>query len=172
MKFGALPLDEAHGAILAHSIRLAGRALKKGRVLDQDDLDALRDAGEETVVAVLLEPTDLDENEAARRIATACAGDHTSVDRAFTGRCNIRADTAGVLVVGASQINVPVFGGTLVPSLDVPLFVTGNGNDIVHNANWLANLSPGFEAWFQVAFLDPGAGQNFSASNGVKVTVP
>ena len=105
MKFGALPLDEAEGAILAHSIRLAGRALKKGRVLDPGDLQALRDAGHDTVVAVLLEAADLDENEAARRIAQACAGEHTSVDTAFTGRCNIRAAAAGVLVVQRAGVD-------------------------------------------------------------------
>jgi hypothetical protein len=78
----------------------------------------------------------------------------------------------GLLVVGASAINVPLFGGVLVPSLDVPLTITGNGADIVHNANWLANLSPGFQAWFQAAFLDLAATQGFAASDAVKVTVP
>ena len=78
----------------------------------------------------------------------------------------------GLLIVGASAINVPLFGGVLVPSLDVPLTITGNGADIVHNANWLANLSPGFQAWFQAAFLDAAAVQGFAASDAVKVTVP
>ncbi len=105
MKFGAVPLDDAVGAILAHSIRLTGRALKKGRVLDRDDLAKLRAAGHDTVVAVRLEPTDLDENAAASRIAAACAGDHATVDTAFTGRCNIRAASAGVLVVERERID-------------------------------------------------------------------
>ena len=34
MIFGPTPLDEARGAVLAHSIRLPGRVLKKGTVLD------------------------------------------------------------------------------------------------------------------------------------------
>ena len=33
MKFGPVPLADAEGAILAHSIRWDGGALKKGRVL-------------------------------------------------------------------------------------------------------------------------------------------
>jgi hypothetical protein len=78
----------------------------------------------------------------------------------------------GLLIVGASAVNVPLLGGTLVPSLDVPLTITGNGADIVHNANWLANLAPGFQAWFQAAFLDAAAAQGFAASDAVKVTVP
>ena len=105
MKFGEIPLDKAEGAILAHSIRLTGRALKKGRVLDDTDLAALRAAGHETVVAVRLDETDLDENDAAARIAEACAGEHTTVDSAFTGRCNIRAASTGVLVVERARID-------------------------------------------------------------------
>jgi len=105
VKFGAIPLDEADGAILAHSIRLTGGALKKGRVLDADDVAALRAAGQVTVVAVRLEQSDLDENEAARRIAEACAGAHATVDSPFTGRCNIRAASAGVLVVERARVD-------------------------------------------------------------------
>ena len=78
----------------------------------------------------------------------------------------------GLLIAGASAINMPLFGGVLVPSLDLPLTITGNGGDIVHNANWLANLSPGFQAWFQAAFLDLAAVQGFAASDAVMVTVP
>ncbi len=105
MKFGPIPLGEADGAILAHSIRLADRALKKGRALDGGDLDALRAAGHDTVVAVRLENTDLDENEAARRVAEACARAYTTVDAAFTGRANIRAARAGVLVVMRKRVH-------------------------------------------------------------------
>jgi len=105
VKFGEVPLDDAAGAILAHSIRLTGRALKKGRVLDDTDLAALRAAGHQTVVAVRLEETDLGENDAARQIADACAGNHTTVDSAYTGRSNIRAASAGVLEVERDRID-------------------------------------------------------------------
>ncbi len=105
MKFGPIPLGEADGAILAHSIRLADRALKKGRILDGGDLDALHAAGHDSVVAVRLEDTDLDENEAAKRVAEACARAYTTVDTAFTGRANIRAARAGVLVVMRKRVH-------------------------------------------------------------------
>ena len=99
MKFGETQLEDAEGAILAHSIRLPGRALKKGQVLDDTDLKALRAAGFETVVTARLESSDLDEDHAAAQIAEACAGEYTIVDSAFTGRCNIRADCSGLFVV-------------------------------------------------------------------------
>ena len=39
------------------------------------------------------------EDEAAAAIAAAVAGQGVRVDRAFTGRCNLFAESAGVLVV-------------------------------------------------------------------------
>ena len=56
MIFGETPVDEAVGAILAHSMRAGNVALKKGRILSDTDIAALRDAGIESVVAARLEP--------------------------------------------------------------------------------------------------------------------
>jgi hypothetical protein len=42
----------------------------------------------------------------------------------------------------------------------------------VHDASWLALQPPGFEAWFQAAFLDVTAPEAIAASDGVKVVVP
>jgi len=75
MIFGDTPLDEAEGAILAHSHRLPGKALKKGRVLTAEDIAALRAAGAETVIAARLEPGEVPEDKAASRLAAAIAGD-------------------------------------------------------------------------------------------------
>ena len=71
MIFGPTPLDEAKGAILAHSLRLTGRVLKKGTVLDDDAIAALREAGKRDVITARLEAGDVPENEAADRLATA-----------------------------------------------------------------------------------------------------
>lgn len=85
---------------------------------------------------------------------------------------NYAAPTVGLLVIGGAAINVPVFGGLLVPSPDVTLTLVGTTGEVVHDASWLANLSPGTEVWFQAAFLDPAAAAGLAASNAVKVTVP
>jgi peptidyl-Asp metalloendopeptidase len=85
---------------------------------------------------------------------------------------NYQPGMPGVLIVGASAVNVPLFGGLLVPSLDVALSISGTGSAIVHDASWLALQPPGFEAWFQAAFLDVTAPEAIAASDGVKVVVP
>ena len=56
---------------LAHSMRLADGILPKGRVLDKDDIAQLAVAGISSVVAARLEDGDLNENEAALKIAKA-----------------------------------------------------------------------------------------------------
>lgn len=104
MEFGPAPLDAAEGAILAHSMRGEGYALKKGRVLTAEDLSVLRKAGVQTAVVARPGPDDVPEDEAARRIADAACGDGLRADPAFTGRCNLRAEAAGLLRVHANIV--------------------------------------------------------------------
>ena len=47
MQFGEIPVADAAGAILAHSLRLGATALKKGRVLSPDDIALIGAAGVE-----------------------------------------------------------------------------------------------------------------------------
>ncbi|HYC04736.1 MAG TPA: molybdopterin-binding/glycosyltransferase family 2 protein [Azospirillaceae bacterium] len=105
MRFGPLPLDEALGAVLAHSVLLPGGRLPKGRVLGTAEIAALRDAGHSTVTAAKLEPGELDEDEAAGRIAAALLGPGLTASAPATGRVNLFAAQAGVLLVDAARID-------------------------------------------------------------------
>lgn len=108
MKFGEIPLEAAAGAILAHSLRTPGKTLKKGRVLSADDVAAVKSAGYERVVAARLESTDVGEDEAASRLVQAVKGPGLRASAPFTGRCNLFAETDGLLVVdeaGLERIN-------------------------------------------------------------------
>jgi molybdenum cofactor cytidylyltransferase len=96
MHFGHIPIDEAEGVILAHSLTVGTRVIKKGRVLTAEDVRALRDSGTTTIMAARLITSDITEDKAAARIAQALAGDHVTVSAPFTGRCNIYAACDGV----------------------------------------------------------------------------
>jgi len=98
MKFGELALSQARGAILAHSVRATGVAFKKGRVLTASDVDRLARADIKTVVAARLEAGDVGEDEAAARIAAAVAGENIRASAAATGRCNLQAGAAGLIL--------------------------------------------------------------------------
>ncbi len=105
MKFGPVPVADAEGAIAVHSIRAPGLVLKKGTVIGKPEIAALQAAGIASVVVARLEPHDVPEDVAAAEIAAAVAGDAVRVDRAFTGRANLFAAAAGVLVVDAAAID-------------------------------------------------------------------
>ncbi|WP_419898133.1 molybdopterin-binding/glycosyltransferase family 2 protein [Roseomonas sp. USHLN139] len=105
MIFGATRLDEAQGAVLAHTQRLPGRVLKKGTVLDAESIAALREAGKREVIAARLEPGDVPENEAAHRLGEALLAPLMARSRAATGRVNLLADSAGLLVVDAALVD-------------------------------------------------------------------
>ncbi len=105
MKFGDLPLAEAEGAILAHSVKLEKIVFRKGRRLSADDLAALAAAGVGSVTAARLGPEDVHEDQAARLVAEAAAGAHLKVDKPFTGRVNLFAEQAGLLVLDRARID-------------------------------------------------------------------
>jgi molybdenum cofactor cytidylyltransferase len=105
MKFGAVPVAEAEGGIAVHSIRKAGTVLKKGTVIGKAEVDALQSAGIAEIVVARLEPGDVSEDIAATEIAAAVAGPGVRVDRAFTGRANLFAEAAAVLVVDKTAID-------------------------------------------------------------------
>src|SRR5713101_4061336 len=105
MKFGAVPVAEAEGAVAVHSIRNSGIVLKKGTLIGKAEIAALEAAGIAEIVVARVEPGDVPEDAAAAEIAAAVAGEGVSVDRAFTGRANLFAETAGVLVVDKEAID-------------------------------------------------------------------
>lgn len=85
---------------------------------------------------------------------------------------NFAPGALGVLVIGASAINAPIFGATLVPTPDVTVTLIGVGQEIVYGCNWLASLPAGAQVWFQAGFLDASASGGLAASDAVRVTVP
>ncbi len=105
MKFGEVPVAEAAGAILAHSLRLGSAALKKGRVLSPADIALIAASGLDHVVAARLDPGDIREDEAATRIAAAAAGDSIATATAFTGRANLFAAAKGLLVFDRDRLD-------------------------------------------------------------------
>lgn len=105
MKFGPVPIEEAAGALAAHSVRTGEIVLRKGSLISSDIAGQLKRAGVESIVAVRFEEGDVDENEAAWRLACALAGENVVVEKPFTGRSNLYAQVAGVLLIESDAIN-------------------------------------------------------------------
>lgn len=105
MRFGDTPIDEAAGAILAHSWRANGINFSKGRVLSAEDVAKLKAAGATAIVAARLDDDDIHEDQAAATVAKALAGDGIEVTAPFTGRCNHFAREAGIAVIDLERID-------------------------------------------------------------------
>src|ERR1700723_1654135 len=108
MKFGPASPADAIGGVTVHTLRQGPLVLKKGTTIGPDEVEALTRAGVKEVVVVRLEDGDVSEDVAAASIAQAVAGEGINVERAFTGRANLFAARAGVLVVdraGVDRIN-------------------------------------------------------------------
>ena len=125
MRFGPVPVAEAVGAILAHSLAVAAGRIRKGRVLTGEDIAALAAAGHDRVTVARLDPGDIGEDAAAAMVAAAlvpepaAAGLHLTT--AATGRVNIFATGPGVLgldvaaIEAANRIDPMITLATLPP---------------------------------------------------------
>lgn len=109
MYFGSVPVDDALGAILAHSIQLGGTRLRKGVELTPGHIAAMKAAGEVCVVVARLDADDLHENEAADAIARAVVPDPVTagieVSDSFTGRVNLYSAIRGVVELDVAKLH-------------------------------------------------------------------
>jgi molybdenum cofactor cytidylyltransferase len=104
MHFAEMPIGEAAGAILAHSVRHASGTFKKGRVLEPADIAALEASGVAQVFAARLEPGDVAEDAAAGAVARALSGPGATPQAPFTGRANVHAASAGIALIDAERV--------------------------------------------------------------------
>lgn len=99
--------DMIAGRVLAHDVeRGTGSArirLRKGRILTADDLPALASL-DRTLHLLTLEPGDVHEDAAARRIAAAVAGGGIETGSPHESLITIRAATRGLLSVDTERL--------------------------------------------------------------------
>ena len=105
MRFGPVATRDSAGLIAAHTVRAEGATLRKGRPIPAEEARRLAESGHSEIVAVRLDPDDVGEDEAAARLALHLAGEGLAPERAFTGRCNLVAEAAGVLLVEPAGID-------------------------------------------------------------------
>ncbi len=163
MKFGAIKLDEAVGAILAHSLDLqAGKRMRKGLVLDQAAIDRLKACGHINVIAASLEAGDVGEDDAAEKLAAVFAGNSAHIRAAApsTGRVNLYADGAGLFIAEPAVVDAVnsvdpgitlatlgdhtgVAAGRMVATVKIiPYAVSG---DALERAVTVARIATGFD---------------------------
>jgi len=105
MKFGPVAIADALGCVLAHSMRLPEGVLKKGALLGEAELQRLTAAGIDSVVVARLEAGDVAEDTAAAQVARALGGAEVEIGNAGTGRVNLHARGAGLLVLDEKRVH-------------------------------------------------------------------
>jgi molybdenum cofactor cytidylyltransferase len=104
VKFGPVSTRDAVGGIVAHALKEGDLVLRKGVRITPEHMQALLAAGVAEVTVAKLEPGDLPEDEAAARLADAVIDIEIVAEKPFTGRVNLFAAGAGVLLVDAVKI--------------------------------------------------------------------
>ena len=105
MKFGRISLSEAEGSFLAHSLTAGGEKFKKGTLLGAEEIARISAAGISEVIVARLADGDINEDDAAARLAGILANETVRLGIAATGRVNIYAQADGLFVVDKASID-------------------------------------------------------------------
>lgn len=107
MYLTTLPTAQAIGHILRHNLADAqGRkAFPKGHRITAADLPHLHALGVEQVRVAVLEPGDVHEDEAARRLAAAAAGPGLRALAPAASRVNLLAVADGVVIIDVARLH-------------------------------------------------------------------
>jgi molybdenum cofactor cytidylyltransferase len=107
VKFGPVPLEQAVGEILAHTILGTDghKLLNKGHVLTPADLDTLAALQYEMITVAALDSTDVGENEAAKRVGAALTGPGIRFQAPGVGRANLLSTVTGPLRINVAALN-------------------------------------------------------------------
>ena len=112
MKITQIPLEQAVGLPLAHDLtqidaknRKKSARFKKGQIITEADLETLRIMGRENLSVMELSPGDVHEDDAAIQLGEALCGENLRVTPPAEGRCNLVAETSGMLCYLAETVN-------------------------------------------------------------------
>ncbi|WP_294192224.1 molybdopterin-binding protein [uncultured Cloacibacillus sp.] len=112
MKITQIPLEQAVGLPLAHDLtqidaknHKKSARFKKGQIITEADLETLRSMGRENLSVMELSPGDVHEDDAAMQLGEALCGENLRVTLPAEGRCNLVAETSGMLCYLAETVN-------------------------------------------------------------------
>ena len=105
-----VPVEDAVGKVLCHDITqiipgfFKGRAFKKGRIIQQEDVPKLLDLGKAHIYVSDMEVGMIHEDQAAQRIAGAATGRGLILSEPVEGKVNLVATHNGLLKVNTDAL--------------------------------------------------------------------
>ena len=106
-----VPVEEAVGLVLGHDItkiipgRFKGPAFKRGYIIQEQDIEKLRDLGKEQIAVLDLGPGLVHEDDAAERLALAAAGNGIVLSKPSEGKVNLIAAKNGLLKINVIHLD-------------------------------------------------------------------
>lgn len=117
-----IEIEEAVGLRLAHDLtrivpgKFKGAAFRRGHVVRKSDLPKLLDLGKKQVYVLKVEPNELHEDSAARRIAKAISGKGFRLRGPREGKVDFIAKTFGLLKVNIAALEKVNSIGSIIVS--------------------------------------------------------
>ncbi len=106
-----IPVEQAVGMVLPHDVteivkdEFKGRAFRKGHIIRAEDIEHLRRLGKNHIYVLELGADEIHENEAARRMATALAGEGVEfAGEVVEGKISLIAARDGLLKVDEERL--------------------------------------------------------------------
>lgn len=103
-------VEDALGSVLAHDMtkivpgEFKGVAFKKGHIITENDIDALKDMGKRHVYILELSENELHEDDAALRIAKSTMGQGIELSSPREGKISLIAKYDGILQVNIDKL--------------------------------------------------------------------
>ena len=104
MQFKRLKVIESKGFLLAHNLQLNNRLLKKGTKLNTKLINLLIKENILVVYGFKKNLNDLDENSAAKKVASFLASNELYLDKPVNGRADIFSKVSGMLVIKRNEL--------------------------------------------------------------------
>ncbi|PPR15226.1 MAG: Nicotine blue oxidoreductase [Alphaproteobacteria bacterium MarineAlpha9_Bin3] len=105
MYFGDIKVKDSLNCILAHTIKINNKTIKKGTVISKNVQNYFIENKIKTIVGAKLDKNDIHEDEAANKIANLFKNTSIAIEKAYTGRANILASRSGLLIINKDIIN-------------------------------------------------------------------
>ncbi len=111
MAMKKVPVEEAVGMVIPHDLtqivkgKKKGPAFKKGHVVSESDIPLLKDMGKYNIYVLQLSENEVHEDDAARALAEAAAGENIVCDDApVEGKVSFRSEVDGILRVNKEAL--------------------------------------------------------------------
>jgi molybdenum cofactor synthesis domain-containing protein len=130
-------VEEAVGMVLAHDLtkiipgEFKGAAFKKGYIIKEEDIEMLKSMGKNHIFIMELNENTVHEEEAAKRLAKAAAGEGIYLTEPSEGKVNLKAKYKGLLKINLEALEE-------INNIDLIILATLHNNTLVEKDKLVA----------------------------------